>query len=299
MIAEEQFKIVRGPNYVSINGDSFEQLYGISSESFHFSIFSPPFPEMYAYSGDPRDLGNCKDYKEFFRQFRFMIPQIYRVMIPGRVVCVHCMDTPIKKGTEGYIGIRDFPGMLVRNFEREGFIYDGRITIWKNPVVEVTRSKALGLLNKQKDKDASMSRVGIPDYILKFRKRGDNPIPIVHDSNDPSHPNYLPIPLWQKYASPVWMDIDQSETLNREGREEEDEKHICPLQLEPIKRCVHLWTNPGEIVFTPFGGIGSEPYQSLKMGRKAYSIELKETYWNVNVRNCKGAAIPNYQLQLI
>lgn len=292
--------IVNTETFTTIHGDSFEHIYSIESDSFHFSIFSPPFPEMYAYSGDPRDLGNCKDYKEFFRQFKFMIPELYRVMMPGRVVCVHCMDTPIQKGKEGYIGIRDFPGMIVRNFERAGFIYDGRITIWKDPVVEVTRSKALGLLNKQKDKDASFSRVGIPDYVLKFRKRGDNPIPVEHNSEDPTHPNYLPIPMWQKYASPVWMDINYSDTLNgKDGREEDDEKHICPLQLPTIQRCVHLWTNPGEVVFSPFAGIGSELYQSLKMGRRAYGVELKESYWMINVRNCKGAAVPNYQLQLL
>lgn len=283
-------------NYNLIHGDCIEMISGIEDESVHFQIFSPPFAELYVYSDDYRDMGNCKDYKEFFRHFRFLIPELNRILMPGRVCTVHCMDLPILKGKEGYLGIRDFPAMIIRAFEREGFIYDGRVTIWKDPVTEVTRTKAIGLLNKQKDKDASLSRVGLPDYLLKFRKHGDNSIPITHSSIDPNSKNYLPIPLWQKYASPVWMDINYSNTLNKEGRESDDEKHIAPLQLETIERAIHLWTNPDEIVFTPFMGIGSECFQALRMGRNAIGVELKESYYKIAQKNCKNAVLKSAQL---
>lgn len=286
-------------DYKLVNGDCVEKIKDVETESIHFSIFSPPFAELYVYSDNIADMGNCRNYQEFFEHFGFLTPELYRILIPGRVVCVHCMDLPIQKGKEGYIGIRDFPGMLIKHFEENGFIYDSRITIWKDPVTEMQRTKAIGLLNKQKDKDASISRVGLPDYLLKFRKRGENPIPVVHSSENQRDKNYIPISLWQKYASPVWYDINYSNTLNKEGREDEDEKHIAPLQLDTIERAIHLWTNPGETVFTPFGGIGSEVYQALKMGRKGYLIELKESYFNIAVKNCKSALLDKAQLSLI
>lgn len=281
-----------------INGDCITEIKGIESESIHFSIFSPPFAELYVYSDDYRDMGNCKNYEEFFEHFTYLTPELNRILIPGRLVAVHCMDLPIQKGKEGYIGLRDFSGMLIDNFQKNGFIYHSRVTIWKDPVTEMQRTKAIGLLNKQKDKDATISRVGIPDYLLIFRKVGDNPIPVRHTSTDQNDPNYIPISLWQKYASPVWMDIDYGNTLNKEGRESDDEKHIAPLQLETIERAIHLWTNPGETIFTPFMGIGSEAYQALKMHRNAVGIELKESYFKIAQKNCTNATELNKQLQL-
>lgn len=283
-------------NYRLINGDCVEQIRTIDSESVHFSIFSPPFAELYVYSDDYRDMGNCKNYNEFFDHFSFLTPEINRILMPGRLVAVHCMDLPIQKGKEGYIGLRDFSGMLIKNFQDNGFIYHSRVTIWKDPVTEMQRTKAIGLLNKQKDKDATLSRVGIPDYLLIFRKEGENPVPVRHSTDDARDPNYIPISLWQKYASPVWMDIDYGKTLNKEGRESDDEKHIAPLQLETIERAIHLWTNPGEIVFTPFLGIGSEIFQSLKMGRRGIGIELKESYFKIAEKNCRNATVSKSQL---
>ncbi len=282
-----------------INGDCCTEIKNIESESIHFSIFSPPFAELYVYSDDYRDMGNAKNYQEFFTHFNYLTPELYRILKPGRLVAVHCMDLPIQKGKEGYVGLRDFSGMLIKNFQDNGFIYHSRICLWKDPVTEMTRTKSIGLLNKQKDKDAVLSRVGLPDYLLVFRKDGVNEIPVRHSSTDQRDPNYIPIPLWQKYASPVWMDINYSKTLNKEGRESEDEKHIAPLQLETIERAIHLWTNPGETVFTPFLGIGSEVFQALKMGRSGIGIELKESYFKIAEKNCRNATQAKAQLSLI
>jgi DNA modification methylase len=292
MIQTEQFTL--------INGDCVEEIKKLPSESIHFSMFSPPFAELYVYSNDIRDMGNCRTYDEFFTHFNFLTPELNRIMIPGRIVGVHCMFLPILKGKEGYLGFRNFPAGLQESFERNGFVLHGPpTTIWKDPVVEMQRTKAIGLLNKQKDKDATYSRTGNPDFIYWFRKLGDNPIPVKHSSTDPADPNYLPVDMWQKYASPVWYDINYSNTLNKEGKEYDDEKHIAPLQLETIQRAVHLYTNPGETVFTPFLGIGSEVYQSVKMGRKGIGIELKKSYFEIAVRNCKNAMIANTQLSFI
>ena len=283
-----------------INGDCIEKIQDVPNESMHFSIFSPPFAELYVYSNDERDMGNARTYQEFFDHFEFLVPELNRILIPGRLIAVHCQFLPIMKGKDGYLGYRNFPAGLQASFERHGFTLHGPpITIWKDPVVEMQRTKAIGLLNKQKDKDATYSRTGNPDYIYVFRKLGDNPIPVTHNSTDANHPNYLPISLWQKYASPVWYDINYSNTLNKEGKENDDEKHIAPLQLETIERCIHLWTNPGEWVFTPFGGIGSEPYQALKMKRNGYGIELKKSYWQIGMKNCKAAIESNAQLSLV
>lgn len=287
------------PNYQLYNGDCVEEIQKVASESVHFSVFSPPFAELYVYSNDHRDMGNCKGYKEFFEHFSYLTPELYRILIPGRLVAVHCMNLPIQKGKEGFLGLRNFSGMLVDHFIANGFIFHCEIVIWKDPVVEMQRTKSIGLLNKQKDKDAVLSRVGIPDKLLVFRKDGDNPIPVKHTSTDASDPNYIPISLWQKYASPVWYDINYSKTLNKEGREDEDEKHIAPLQLETIERAIHLWTNPGETVFTPFLGIGSEIYQALKMGRSGIGIELKESYFKIAERNCRNAVESKLQLSFV
>lgn len=286
-------------NYTLINGDCCEKIKDVPNDSIHFSIFSPPFAELYVYSNDYRDMGNAKNYQEFFEHFGFLTPELYRIMIPGRLIAVHCMNLPIQKGKEGFLGLRNFSGMLVDHFTERGFIFHCEIVIWKDPVVEMQRTKSIGLLNKQKDKDASLSRVGIPDKLLIFRKEGDNPIPIQHSTDNQSDPNYIPISLWQKYASPVWYDINYSKTLNKEGKENDDEKHIAPLQLETIERAIHLWTNPSETVFTPFAGIGSELYQSLKMGRNAYGIELKESYYKIAQKNCNAAKESKSQLSFV
>lgn len=287
------------PNYQLYNGDCVEEIAKVASDSVHFSVFSPPFAELYVYSNDHRDMGNCKGYKEFFEHFSYLTPELYRILIPGRLVAVHCMNLPIQKGKEGFLGLRNFSGMLVDHFIANGFIFHCEIVIWKDPVVEMQRTKSIGLLNKQKDKDATLSRVGIPDKLLVFRKEGDNPIPVKHSSTDSKDPNYIPISLWQKYASPVWYDINYSKTLNKEGREDEDEKHIAPLQLETIERAIHLWTNPGETVFTPFLGIGSEIYQALKMGRCGIGVELKESYFKIAERNCRNAVESKLQLSFV
>ena len=266
-----------------MNGDCVQLIESIPDESIGFSIFSPPFAELYTYSDKLEDMGNSKDYKEFFVAFNFLVKELYRVMWSGRNVAVHCMDLPIQKGKEGYIGLRDFSGMILKAFEESGFIYHSRVTIWKNPVTEMQRTKALGLLHKQVKKDAAMSRVGIPDYLMIFRKPGNHDHPVHCD---------ISVDTWQKYASPVWMDIDYSDTLNGvKGRDKEDEKHICPLQLQTKESAITLWSNKGDKILTPFLGIGSEVYQSIKMGRYGIGFELKESYFVEAVKNCKNAEV--------
>ena len=286
-------------DYKLFNGDCVEKTHLINDNEVDLIVFSPPFAELYVYSDKPEDMGNVKNYNEFENHFKYLIPELKRVLKPGRICAVHCMDLPIQKGKEGFIGLRDFSGMLVKWFTDQGFIYHSRSTIWKNPVTEMQRTKALGLLHKTIKKDSSMSRVGIPDYILFFRNEGENVIPITHQDTDPSKNDYLPVDMWQKYASPIWYDIDYSRTLNyRSARDGNDEKHICPLQLDTIDRIIHLYTNPGEVVFSPFGGIGSEGYQAIKMGRKSISIELKESYFILNERNHRNAIEENKELTL-
>lgn len=262
-------------------GDCCELIQSIPDESVGFSIFSPPFAELYTYSDELADMGNSKDYKEFFEAFDFLVQHLYRVLWPGRNIAVHCMDLPIQKGKEGYIGLRDFSGLILQSFERAGFIYHSRVTIWKNPVTEMQRTKALGLLHKQVKKDAAMSRVGIPDYLMVFRKEGEHTHPVHCD---------IDVDTWQKWASPVWMDIDYSNTLNKtDARGEKDEKHICPLQLETIERAIRLWSNPGDIVLSPFMGIGSEIYEAILCERRGIGFELKESYFNESVKNLQLA----------
>jgi len=279
-------KEIKTNNYHLLNGDCVEESKKINTNEADLVVFSPPFAELYVYSDKPEDMGNVKNYKEFENHFKYLIPEIKRVLKPGRICAIHCMDLPIQKGKEGYIGLRDFSGMLIDWFTNEGFIYHAKTTIWKNPVTEMQRTKALGLLHKTIKKDSVMSRVGIPDYVLFFRNEGDNLIPIQHQDESESLPNYLPVDLWQKYASPVWYDVDYSRTLQyRSGRDGNDEKHICPLQLDTIERIIHLYSNENEVVFSPFGGIGSEGFQALTMNRKSISIELKESYFKLNAKN--------------
>lgn len=286
---EVKKKEIKTDDYWLMNGDCVEMSKKIPDNHLDLVVFSPPFAELYVYSDKPEDMGNVKNYKEFESHFKYLIPQIKRTLKQGRICAVHCMDLPIQKGKEGYIGLRDFSGMLIDWFTNEGFIYHAKTTIWKNPVTEMQRTKALGLLHKTIKKDSVMSRVGIPDYVLFFRNEGDNLTPITHQDVDPDKLDYLPVDLWQKYASPVWYDIDYSRTLQyRSGRDGNDEKHICPLQLDTIERILHLYSNEGETVGSFFGGIGSEGWQSLKMNRKSVSIELKESYFSLNVANHKA-----------
>lgn len=271
-------------NYSLYNGDSCEIMTTIPDNSIHYSIFSPPFADLYVYSNSERDMGNCKSKSEFYEHFRFIVKELYRMMMNGRLVSFHCMNLPTSKQRDGFIGITDFRGELIRLFEECGFIYHSEVCIWKDPVIAMQRTKALGLLHKQIKKDSAMCRQGIADYLVTMRKPGDNPEKITHTNES------FPVHIWQNYASPVWMDINPSNTLQRtSAREEKDEKHICPLQLDVIKRGINLWTNPNDIVFTPFMGIGSEVYQALKMGRRGIGIELKESYYNQAVINCENA----------
>lgn len=286
-------------NYEIYNNDCIDQLKKTEDETFDFSIFSPPFAELYTYSDDIRDMGNSKDYDQFFNHFSFLTPELYRTLKPGRLIAVHCMDVSLQKGKDGVIGLKDFSGDLIRAFTEQGFIYHCRVTIWKNPVTEMQRTKALGLLHKTIKKDSSMSRVGGADYILVFRKQGENENPITHQDTDRTKENYLPVDLWQKYASPVWNDINYSNTLQyRSARADKDEKHICPLQIETIERCLHLWSNEGDHVLSPFAGIGSEGHTSLKLNRKFTGIELKPSYFGQMKRNLEAFEKSRYQLEM-
>ena len=278
--------------YKAVLGDTVQAHDQLEDNEIDMYIFSPPFAELYVYSDKPEDMGNVRNYNEFFEHFSYLIPKIKRTLKPGRVCVIHCMDLPIQKGKEGYIGVRDFPGMITRAFQDQGFIYNGRVTIWKNPVVEMQRTKALGLLHKQVLKDASFSRVGIPDYLLILKNEGDNPVPVVHQKTDPQKANYISVDEWQKIASPVWDDINYSNTLQfRKGRDEKDEKHICPLQCETVDRVIKLWSNEGEVIADPFGGIGTSAVQALKQGRKAWTSELKESYYELMQENINEAVI--------
>ena len=310
------------------NGDCVEVMRGIPDNSIHYSIFSPPFSNLYVYSNSERDMGNCRSDDEFMTHFKFLVKELYRVMMPGRLVSIHCMDIPAMKSRDGFIGLKDFPAQLRQAFEDEGFIYHSKVVIWKDPLIEATRTKALGLMHKQLVKDSAMCRQGLPDYLITMRKPGDNPEPIAHPDgltkyygdDEPDAPKKEPTlknsrehrnismakedpvyshHVWRRYASPVWMDIDQTDTLQRESvREEKDEKHICPLQLGVIRRAIHLWTNPGDIVLSPFGGIGSEGYVALQEGRRSVSIELKESYYKQNVANHYAVLEAENQLSL-
>ena len=260
--------------YAVYNGDSCEVVKAIPDNSIHYTIFSPPFASLYTYSNSDRDMGNSKGDDEFYNHFIYLAKELYRVTMPGRLLSFHCMDLPLMKERDGVIGLKDFPSIIRQIFEDCGFIYHSKVTIWKNPVTEMQRTKALGLLHKQIRKDSAMNRQGIPDYIVTMRKPGDNPERISH-----THESF-PVDVWQNYASPVWMDIRQSDTLQKKSaRDDKDERHICPLQLEVIQRCIELWTNPGDIVLDPFAGIGSVPYVAVTMGRRGIGVELKESYY--------------------
>lgn len=278
------------------NGDCVQIIKQFPDNSIHFPIFSPPFANLYIYSDDLADMGNCKNSDEFFAQFDYFIPELLRVTVPGRLCAVHCKDLVKYKGRDGQSGIYDFSGDIVRHFEKFGWQYHSKVTIWKSPVVEMQRTKSHGLLYKQLRKDSSYSRQGMPDYLLIFRKWTEDCLdeePVTHTKED------FTLDMWQRYASPVWFDIRQTNVLNvQQAREDKDCKHICPLQLDVIERAIDLWTNPGDIVFTPFLGIGSEAYQALKMKRRAVGIELKESYYNQAVKNCQSVIEEENQISL-
>ena len=272
----------------------------IEDNSLDYSVFSPPFADLFVYSNSDHDMGNCKDDAEFVAQLRYLIAELFRTIKPGRNVSFHCMNLPTTKMRQGYIGLRDFRGDLIRAFQDAGFIYHSEVAIWKDPVVAMQRTKALGLLHKTIRENASMSRMGLPDYVVTMRKPGDCENRVTHygdisEAEVDEHPTKaLPVMLWQKYASPIWDDIDQGRTLNRmPARDENDEKHMCPLQLDVIERCIHLWTNPGDLIFSPFTGIGSEGYCAVKMGRRFIGSELKPQYWELAVENIKEVAQHN------
>ena len=295
--------------YAVYNNDCCVILPKIPDNSVGYSIFSPPFCSLYSYSDSQEDMGNSRSYNEFFEHFTFLIEQLHRVTIPGRNVSIHCMNLPIFKGETGYIGLRDFPGRIVKAFQKIGFIYHSHHVIWKDPLLAAVRTKAIGLAHKQVVKDSALIRAGIPDEIVTFRKRGDNPKPIEHKKCIEKYHGSRKIPkelythkhkiprnnkyshwIWQQYASPVWFDIRQTKVLRfREARGKDDEKHICPLQLDTIERCIELWSTEGDIVLSPFMGVGSEIYVAVKNGRKGLGIELKENYYKQALKNIQRA----------
>jgi DNA modification methylase len=274
-----------GEGFVLYHGDCVDVLRGLPDQSIHYSIFSPPFASLYTYSNSPRDMGNCRSNEEFFEHFAFLVAELKRVMRPGRNVSFHCMLFPASKERDGFIGLKDFRGDLIRAFQAQGFIFHAETVIWKDPVTQMQRTKALGLLHKSVRENSAMCRMGIPDYLVTMRAPGDQLDRVTHTRDD------YPVDRWQKVASPVWMDINPSDTLQyQSAREHDDERHICPLQLEVIRRGVELWTNPGDVVLSPFAGIGSEGFVSVQMGRKFVGVELKDSYYRQASQNL-GAAL--------
>lgn len=283
--------------YALYNGDCVSVLDAFPDESIGYTIFSPPFGSLYTYSDSINDMGNCRNDDEFYAHFKFLVKHLYRITKTGRLVSFHCMNIPAMKERDGYIGIKDFRGDLIRLFQSEGFIFHAEVLIWKDPLIEAVRTKALGLMHKQLCKDSSMCRQGLPDYVITMRKPGENKDFIDHPNGMVTYAGEGDLPdgnpshnTWRKYASPVWMDIRQGNTLNyKHARHENDERHICPLQLDTIERCLTLWSKPTDVVLSPFAGIGSEVYQAIKMGRYGIGIELKESYYKCAVENCKEA----------
>jgi len=273
-----------GENWTMHLGDCVEVLTKFPTESIDYSIFSPPFASLYTYSALPNDMGNCRTHGEFYQHFSYLTKELFRVMRPGRNLSFHCMNLPISKERDGYIGVADFRGDMIRIFQEAGFIYHSEVCIWKDPVIAMQRTKALGLLHKQLKKDSCMSRQGIADYLVTMRMPGENPRPVSHTNES------FPVKVWQQYASPIWTDIDPSDTLQRaSAREHDDERHICPLQLEVIRRGIRLWSNPNDEVLSPFAGIGSEGFVSIQEGRRFIGIELKESYFAQAVSNLRIA----------
>lgn len=281
--SEYRRDVVQSEKFTAHLGDCVDVVGEVADNSIGYCIYSPPFASLYTYSNSDRDMGNCKTHGEFYEHYKFLVKELYRVMKPGRLISFHCMNLPTSKAKDGVIGIRDFRGELIRMHEEAGFIFHSEVCIWKDPVTAMQRTKAIGLLHKQLKKDSALSRQGIPDYLVTVRKTGDNDTPISHTNED------FPVELWQRYASPVWMDINPSDTLQfRSAREHDDERHICPLQLEVIRRGIDLWSAEGDTVLSPFMGIGSEGYIALQKGRKFIGAELKESYWKQAVANLQS-----------
>jgi hypothetical protein len=306
-----------GENWAMYQGDCVELIQGIPDASIHYQIYSLPFESLYTYSATERDMGNCRSSEEFWQHYRFLIAEQMRVQMAGRLISIHCMNLPVSKERSGYIGLRDFRGEIIRAYEAAGFIYHSEAVIWKDPVTAMQRTKALGLLHKQLVKDSCMSRQGIPDYLVTVRKPGENPSRVTGPLNRYAGDGFIvrrddtvkspldaysdqvvagsgatrtSIDIWQRYASPVWMDINPSDTLQRESaREQADERHIAPLQLQVIERGIQLWSNPGDLVYSPFAGIGSEGYRAVQMGRRFLGHELKESYFKQACANLRNA----------
>jgi len=272
-----------GRGWVAYNGDCVPIFRALPAESVGFSVYSPPFASLYTYSDSDADMGNCKDHDTFFEQYAFLLRELYRVTKPGRLTSVHCMIMPTSKVRDGVIGLTDFPGRIIAAHAAAGWVYHSDVVIWKDPVTAMQRTKALGLLWKQIQKDSCMSRMGLPDRVVTFRKPGENPEPVGHSKVE------FPVDQWQRWASPVWTDINPSDTLQyMSARDEKDERHIAPLQLEVIRRCIRLWSNRGDLVASPFGGIGSEPCVALQEGRRALAAELKPSYFRQLVANLQA-----------
>lgn len=293
-------------NFSAYNADCVEVCASMPSNSVDFTIFSPPFSSLYTYSNSERDMGNSKNDDEFFLHFGFLVENLFRLTKPGRIVAFHCMNIPAMKERDGYIGIKDFRGDLIRCFQKHGFIYHSEHVIWKDPLIEATRTKAIGLMHKQLCKDSTICRSGLPDYLIAMRKPGENQDMVSHPDglnkfygeNPPTSGN-LSHERWRRYASPVWMDIRQTHTLQAStAREQDDERHICPLQLDVIERGLQLWSRKNDVVLSPFMGIGSEGYVAIKDERRFIGIELKTAYFNVAVDNLRKAEKENKELTL-
>lgn len=286
-----------GDNWMVYHADCIEVLNSLPAESVHLSIFSPPYASLYTYSNSDRDLGNSASDDQFYEHFDHVVSGLLRVTKPGRIVAVDCMNIPAMKERDGYIGLKDFRGDLIRAFQKQGFIFHSEHCVWKDPLIEATRTKALGLMHKQLCKDSTRCRSGIPQYLLAFRKDGENPEPVSHPDgfeywtgdNEPTHGNPSH-ERWRRYASPVWMDINFSNTLNATAaRDHEDERHVCPMALDMIERAIQLWSNPGDVIFDPFSGVGSTGYMAIKTGRKFVGSELKESYFKQAAKNLSTA----------
>lgn len=279
--------------------DTVEAIKMFSDDSMDMELYSPPFSSLFTFSNSDRDLSNCKSDEIFFEHFDYIVKDLYRILKPGRIMAVHCTNITTSKEHDGYIGIKDFRGDLIRLFQKEGFIYHSEVCIWKNAALAMQRTKAIGLLHKQLKKDSTISRMALPDYIIFMRKPGENAVPVTHTNESYPVSKWANVasPIWDM-ESPVWMDINQSKTLNRSFADDDSERHIAPTQLDALERCIELYSNEGEIIFTPFLGIGSEVYQALKMGRKSIGIELKKVYFEQAVKNVKSLEFEARQITL-